>query len=114
MVVSIVAKKTIIETPLTGRQGTVKELIGIDDYEIRLVAVISGDDYPEQEVMELVRLFEVNESVKMISALTDYFLKDEDRVVIKSMEFPAAEGVEDIQVVTMTLVSDQGFELEIN
>ena len=113
-VVSVTAKKTIIETPLIGRQGTVKELISIDDYEIKLVAVISGDDYPEQEVMDIVRLFEINENIKMVSAITDYFLKDEDRVVIKSMDFPALEGVEDMQVITMSLASDQNFELEIS
>ncbi|MDX9703934.1 MAG: DUF6046 domain-containing protein [Candidatus Auribacterota bacterium] len=112
-VVSVSAKKTIIETPLVGRKGTVKELISIDDYEIKLVAVISGDDYPEQEIQEIVRLFEINESLVMKCAVTNYFLKDEDRVVIKNMEIPPVEGVEDMQVITMTLVSDQNFELEI-
>jgi hypothetical protein len=48
-VVSVTAKKTIVETPLVGRQGTVKELISIDDFEIKLTAVISGDDYPSRK-----------------------------------------------------------------
>ena len=113
-VVSVTAKKTIIETALVGRRGTVKELISVDDYEIKLTAVISGDDYPEQEVMDLVKLFKLNESVKMICAVTDYFLEDEDKVIIKNLDFPAVEGVEDLQIITMTLVSDQNFELEIS
>ena len=112
-VVAINGKKTIVETPLLGRHGAVKELINIDDYEIKLVAVVSADDYPEQDVMDLVKLFKINESVKMICAITDYFLEDEDRVVIKSLDVPPVEGVEDLQVVTMTLASDQNFELEI-
>jgi hypothetical protein len=64
--------------------------------------------------MDLVKLFKVNESVKMVCAITDYFLEDEDKVVIKSLDFMAVEGVEDMQVVTMSLLSDQNFELEIS
>ena len=111
-VVSVSAKKTIVETALVGRKGTVKELISIDDYEINLVAVVAADDYPEQEVQKIIRLWEVNESVKMSCAITDYFLKDDDRVVIKSLDFPAMEGNEEMQAVTMKLVSDSPFELE--
>ena len=112
-VVSIAAKKTIIETPLVGRKGTVKELISVDDYEIKLVVVVSGDDYPEQEIQEVVWLWEYNESIKMNCAVTDYFLQEDDRVVIKNIDFPAMEGNEDMQVITMTLLSDKNFELEI-
>lgn len=112
-VVSVSGKKSIVETPLVGRKGAVKELVSIDDYEIKMVALLSGDDYPEQEVMDAVKLWEVNENVKMSCAVTDYFLKDEDRVVIKSIDFPAMEGEEDSQSIVMTLVSDQNFELEL-
>ena len=113
-VVSVTAKKTIIETPLVGRNGSVKELISIDDYEIKLVAVISGDDYPEEEIQDIVRLFEINENLVMNCAITDYFLKAEDKVIIKSMDFPALEGVEDMQIISMSLVSDQKFELDLD
>ncbi len=112
-VVAVKGKKTIVETPLVGRKGTVKELINIDDYEIKLVAVFSGEDYPEQDVMDLVKLYEINENIKMICALTDYFLLDEDRVVIKDIDVQPYQGVEDMQAVVMTLASDQNFELEI-
>lgn len=112
-VISITAKKTIIETSLVGRKGSVKELISIDDYEIKLMVVFSGDDYPEYDVLDLVTLWEINESVKMNCAVTDYFLQEDDKVVIKTLDFPAMEGNEDMQVITMTLLSDKNFELEI-
>ncbi len=114
VVVSVNGKKTIVETPLIGRQGKVKELISIDDYDIKLVAVFSSDDYPEQEMLELERLWKINENIKMVCALTDYFLRDEDRVVIKTFDVPPMEGIEDMQAVVMTLVSDQNFELELS
>lgn len=112
-VVSVTGKKTIVETPLVGRKGTVKELINIDDYEIKLIAVLSGDDYPEAAMQELVRLFEINETIVMKCVITNYFLKGQDTVCIKSIDIPVLEGVEDLQVVTMTLASDQDFKLEI-
>lgn len=114
-VVSITGKKTIVETPMVGRKGSVKELISIDDYEIKLMGVLesSTGDFPEQEMQELVRLWEVNEAVKMSCALTDYFLKEDDSVVIKTFEPITVEGQEDIQAFNMTLVSDSPFELEL-
>lgn len=112
-VVSVSAKKTIVETPLVGRKGAVKELISIDDYEIKLMVVLSGDDYPEYEVLDTVTLWEINENIKMSCAITDYFLQEGESVVIKTIDFPAMEGNEDLQVITMTLLSDKEFELEI-
>lgn len=113
VVVSVSGKKTIIQTPLAGRQGSVKELISIDDYEIKLVAIVSGDDYPEQELQNIVKLYEINENLVMKCAVTNYFLKAEDRVVIKSIEFPPLEGNEHLQPVVINLESDQNFELEL-
>lgn len=112
-VVSISAKKTIVETSLVGRKGKVKELISMDDYEIKLLIVLTGDDYPEYDVLDLVTLWEANESIKMNCAVTDYFLQGDNNVVIKTLDFPAMEGNEDMQVITMNLLSDSPFELEI-
>ena len=114
-VVSISGKKNIVETPLVGRKGSVKELISIDDYEIKLIGVLENEngDYPEQEHQELVRLWEINEVVKMSCALTDYYLKEDDSVVIKAIEPISVEAQEDIQAFNLTLVSDSPFELEI-
>ncbi|MBN2814983.1 MAG: hypothetical protein JXQ80_12950 [Bacteroidales bacterium] len=114
-VVSITGKKTIVETPMVGRKGSVKELISVDDYDIKLVAVLesTNGDYPEQEMQELVRLWEINEAIKMSCALTDYFLKEDDSVMIKTIEPITVEGQEDIQAFNMTLVSDSPFELEL-
>lgn len=114
-VVSITGKKNIVETPMVGRKGSVKELISIDDFEIKLVGVLENEsgDYPEQEMQDLVTLWEKNEAIKMSCALTDYFLKDDDSVVIKTIDPITVEGQEDIQAFNMTLVSDSPFELEI-
>lgn len=112
-IVSVSSRKTIVETTLTGRKGKVKELISMDDYEIKLLVVLAGDDYPEEKIQELVRLWKINEAVKMRCAVTAYFLEKDDSVVIKDIDFPAMEGNEDMQVITMNLLSDSPFELSL-
>lgn len=114
-VISISGKKTIVETPMVGRKGSVKELISTDDYEIKLMAVMEdpSGDYPEKEMQELVSLWEINEAVKISCVLTDYFLKGDDSVVIKTIDPVTVEGNEDMQVFNMTLISDSPFELEL-
>lgn len=125
-VISFTSKKTIVETPLVGRNGSVKELISTDDYEISITGVIESKDrrnYPEVEVKQLQQLYERNEAVELICALGDLLLGDrvqEDQrsggntmIVLKSCRFPAVEAVEYAQVIELAAVSDQSFELEI-
>lgn len=114
-VISITGKKTIIETPMVGRAGSVKELISIDDYEINLTGVLVGKnrEYPEDLVASMRDLWKRNQSVKLISALTDLVMENNDKVVIKTIDFPAVGAIEDAQVVKLTATSDIPFELEI-
>lgn len=112
-VISIRGKKTIVETPMVGRKGTVKELISVDDYEIRIAGVALDSDFPDRQVNELNELFNVNEAVTLKCALTDIFLDEEDKVVIKSIDFAEMRGCETAQVFTMDMVTDRSFELTI-
>lgn len=113
--ISIRGKKTIIETPLTGRRGSVKELVSVDDYEINLHGVIVSSDgnYPEDEVQAFRDLYEQNEAIKLISALSDLVLQPDDRIVIKSVDYPAVGAVENAQVISFTAVTDSSIDLII-
>lgn len=110
-VVSISGKKTIVETPMVGRKGTVKELISVDDYEINIAGMLHDSDFPESQIAEMNALFNINESVALKCALTDIFLEEEDKVVIKSMDFAEMKGMETTQIVTLSLITDRSFEL---
>ncbi|HXS38338.1 MAG TPA: DUF6046 domain-containing protein [Flavipsychrobacter sp.] len=80
-VVDITVKKTIVDTPMVNRRGSVKELISIQEYEINIKGLIVGltPDYPENEVTALRELFEKNESVAIVCPKTDIFLITQDR-----------------------------------
>ena len=113
-VISLSCKKTIVETPLVARKGTVKEEISIDDWEITIKGIIVGKElYPEDEVNKLKELFEENKALGINNVLTAMFLDDQEKVVIKSLELNDSKGMEHVQPFTMQLVSDTEFDLYI-
>jgi hypothetical protein len=114
-VLSITGKKTIIETPMVGRKGSVKELINIDDYKVSVAGYIQSTDgsYPEDAITKIKELYSINQSVELVSALTDLIFDDGDKVVITDISFPSTPGVEDGQIVKIECVTDKPFELII-
>lgn len=114
-VVSVTGKKTIVETHMVGRKGSVKELINVDDYKVSLAGFIQTTDrtYPENGIVEVMELFNTNKAVELISALTDLIFDDGDKVVITDISFPPTAGLEDGQVVKLECVTDKPFELII-
>lgn len=109
--ISIRGKKNIVSTPMVGRKGTVKELISIDDYEIRIQGVAMDTDWPDDQLAAIKDIYAVNESVKLKCALTDIFMDEEDMVVIKSIDIPEMRGIEHAQTYSLDLETDKSFEL---
>ncbi|KAA6327234.1 hypothetical protein EZS27_023759 [termite gut metagenome] len=109
--ISIRGKKTIVETPMVGHKGTVKELISVNDYEINIAGKVQDTDFPEKGIADINELYNINESVTLKCALTDIFLDEEDKVVIKDIDFAEIGGYETVQVFKMSLVTDRSFEL---
>ncbi|KAA6324692.1 hypothetical protein EZS27_026010 [termite gut metagenome] len=99
---------------MVGRKGTVKELISVDDYEINIAGKVLDTDFPDKGIADLNELYNINESVTLKCALTNIFLEDEDRVIIKDIEFAEMGGYETVQVFKMSLVTDRDFELLID
>lgn len=114
-VISIEGTKNIVRTPLIGRRGSVKELISIGDYKISIAAFIKSTDgsYPEAQITRMKELYNINESVELISVLTDLLLEQGDRIVITDIQYPPTPGVEDGQAVTIECETDTSFELII-
>lgn len=112
-IISLTGKKTIVETPMVGRKGAVKELINIDDYEINIQGVASADDFPQDALQELNELYSLNEALTLECALTDVVLGENPAVVIKSIDLSDMKGTECFQVFKMSLTTDYSFELII-
>ncbi|MBP1637451.1 MAG: hypothetical protein H6Q18_240, partial [Bacteroidetes bacterium] len=112
---SIVSKKTIVETQLVNQQGSVKEEISIDDWEINVKGIIISPDmdYPDQQVLELRQLYKTSESLEIENARTSLLFEDNEKVVLKNLKFPEVKGFENMQAFECDLVSDIEFKLII-
>lgn len=112
---SIVSKKTIVETPLVARQGSVKEEISIDDWEINVKGVIVSPDmdYPDQQVADLRNIYSLGESFEMENARTSLLFGENEKVVIRSLKLPEVKGFKNIQAFELDFVSDIPFSLNM-
>lgn len=117
-VIAISSRKVIVETPMTERRGTVKELINIEDYEIVVKGFIIGasNEFPEAEVATLREVYEQNVALSIQCPLTDLFLlrpgrNGSDKVVIKELKLPIVTGVKNIRPYELVMASDEGFSL---
>ena len=107
--ISVSLRKHIVKTPVSGRQGSVKELIGAEDYLITMQGVLYSQDgnYPEEQVQILKELSDKNEPLKIENRLTD--ILEIDTVVIESLDFATTDKV-NVQPFTLKLISDNEFE----
>lgn len=114
--ISFTGRKNIIETPLVGRQGSVKELINLEDYQISITGAVFSENqvWPEEQLDAINELYNINEAIELKCALTDVFLSENDKVVIQELNLPAAGQTEHVQVVEIKCVTDRAFELIIN
>lgn len=122
-VVSIDCTKTIVNTPLPERGGTVKELVSIDDYKISIKGICVSDDntYPESDIITLFQKFQKNNVLEIKSVLTDIFLKGitsvydnriiKNPVIIRDLKFPAVAGIENVKPFELQCESDMIFDL---
>ncbi len=112
-VIRITNRKTIVETALVGRVGTVKELIGQEDYKINIKGIIitENNNYPEEQIQKIHALYKQNKSLTINSALTNIILTNEMSVVITDLTWPEVSGVQNVKTYEMNLLSDIPFNL---
>lgn len=114
-IIRAVGRKTIVETPLIERRGSVKEIISIDDYVINIRGIIKRKDgyWPDRELEELLSLYRLNEAIPIQSALTGRLLNGEEYVVITNLDLPEQPGFVESINYSIECVSDIPFELEL-
>lgn len=117
--ISLGLSKTIVETATVGkyRKGTVKEYITTEDYQIIIKGVCvdqdNPEDYPTDQVAALNELFEINDSLDVVSNL---FLElfGIRKIVLKDIQFEDMAGEAGMQKYIITAVSDQDFYADLN
>lgn len=111
--IRISSKKTIVETALINRKGSIIEQINVENYNIKMRGFVIGEngELPDEAITELKDLYEKNESVVLRNALSDIFLTADDKIVIKSFDLPEVRGVKNVRPFEFDTVSDSEFTL---
>lgn len=114
-VIRVTARKTIVETPLVEREGSVKEIISLDDYIINIRGIIKNKTglWPADEVKQLFDLWKQNKALPIQSAITAIALSGNENVVITNLSLPEQQGKVESVAYEIECVSDQSFTLEI-
>ncbi len=113
-VVSVKARKKIVETELTERNGPVLEFINRSGYEVNIKGIIinAANEFPEAQIKQLRDLWEYNGAVQLTCAETDPWLISCQRsVVIKDLSIPEMKGVKNVRSFELVCISNQPFNL---
>jgi hypothetical protein len=112
-VIRVTNKKTIVETAMVSRIGTVKELIGQEDYRINIkgIIIMENNSYPEADIKKIHALYEQNIGFPISSPLTDIFLSEDNKVIITDITWPEITGTQNVKTYEINLVSDNPFDL---
>jgi hypothetical protein len=105
--------KNIVTTQIAGANGTVKEYIGLNDYNITIQGIITGKNqqYPQSEVNSLIEIL----NAPIAIGLTANFLAQFgiDNAVVTDYSFPQMEGSNSMQPFNIALLSDNSIEAVI-
>ncbi|MCE7990445.1 MAG: hypothetical protein HEP71_00640 [Roseivirga sp.] len=122
-IITVTGNKKIVKTALTGvnregevqRRGSVKELISVNDYTIKITGVIVNEqnfgEYPRNEVVQLRNLYEARKALKIRSLITDVF--GITHIAISNISVPGQPGMHNNQRYEITGFSDEDFRTDL-
>lgn len=101
-----------VTTAVTGRDGTVKECISANDYEVEVTFMLisTADEYPAEAMRQLAALAREKQTVYVDSEFLRLF--DIDRVVVTEMEVNQ-ETYGNTQAVKLKFDSDDEYDIAV-
>ncbi len=118
--ISLNLPKNIVTTALQGKNGTIKEYINIDDYQITLEAAVDSYlgnettdarfDYPKDKVNELIKMLQTPDELIIISDFLKLF--EINSVVVKEFSL-TQETHTNRQSISIQLLSDEPYEIKL-
>lgn len=108
--------KNVVRTSIPGGNGTVKEYIGMGDYDINITIQLVGRHAnvpPEQELRQLLEFIKAPISLPVYNNILSYF-EIFSIVVIDQPSITQVSGARNVFNVSIPCVSDKPFEVEYN
>lgn len=113
VLLTVTQSKKIITTEIQGRDGTVKEYIGLDDFQVQMVGRLNGTYNVNPK--ELTKQLKIILSAGQPLEITSWYLQNLDitDIVVKDFNFGQTEGEYSTQYFTINALSDRRFEAKI-
>jgi hypothetical protein len=113
VLLAVSQSKKIITTEIQGRDGTVKEYIGLDDFQIQITGRLNGTYNVNPK--DLTRQLKIILSAGQPLEITSWYLQNLDitDIVVKDFNFGQTEGEYSTQYFTINALSDKRFEAKI-
>lgn len=129
-IMTIQSSINVVETVVTGLDGTVKEVTSTSDYAVSIKGFLvststtivnkggflyelTPTEFPQEELRQLRRFFESKKSVEVVDGkLLSFF--NITKLLIKSYSFPKFEGYSYMCPFEMECVSDVDFALKLS
>jgi Domain of unknown function (DUF6046) len=112
--ISVSRKKIIVATSIPGENGTVKEIIGADDYEISIVATITGENgaYPSDNVNQLIDFLNSKTQIDVISSYLNNVFGIYS-IIVENYSMPQTAGGISKQEFTISAISEDPIILQM-
>lgn len=112
-VVEVSRAKRIVTTQVAGRDGTFKEYIGADDYQVVIRTVLASDSYqyPRDQVDALKQVENANVALNVSGRALE--IHGISRLVIQEARWPSPGNLVNVQPVELICLSDEPLELDI-
>ncbi len=110
--VSVTGSKNIVKTAVPGRNGTIKELIGRDDYAVSIQMVIQKPYVVmvESELKKIISLWEKEEMLKIVCPKTESY--GIEYVVFEKISHPEVAGFPGTESLSLDFIEDRDYEFE--
>ena len=111
ILLTVTQSKRIITTEIQGKDGSIKEYIGLDDYQVTLVGRLNGayNINPIDETKTLKKILAAGQPI----AITNWWLQNLGitDLVVKDFSFPQTEGGYSTQFFNILAISDNPVEV---
>lgn len=112
VLITIAQSKKIVKTEIQGRDGTIKEYIGKDDYVVTINGILPGSNgrYPRDDVSSLNQLLDAPITIAAVSWWLQLF--NIHSLVIQDFNIPQLPGDYSQQSFSITALSDAAQEIK--
>ncbi len=106
VLITVNQAKTIVKTNIAGGDGTVKEYISLDDYQVQVNGIITGGNghYPVEDVLALKQMLDAPVNIPVICEYLNRLGIQE--LIVTDYSLPQVPGGYSQQNFTINLLSD--------